>query len=200
MGSVTDAIALHRKVGYSFENGHSLMIVLTLTAIVVLALVAATVLLIRTIGSRGQSLPVTADWISDLSVEHYKPMLRLLDSADIEFLRSQPGYTRDMESKLRAQRCQVFRGYLRSLTSDFQRVCIALKIVMVQSEQDRPDLASVLMHQQVLFATSLLGIHFRLALYRWGICTVDVTNLVRIYDGMRIELCNMVPSAVPNCA
>ena len=176
------------------------MIVLTLTAIVILALVAATVMLIRTMGSGGQSLPVTAEWISDLSAEHYKPMLRLLDSADIEFLRGQPGYTRDMESKLRAQRCQVFRGYLRCLTSDFQRVCMALKIVMVQSEQDRPDLASVLMHQQILFATGLLGIHFRLALYRWGICSVDVTGLVRIFDGMRVELCNMVPSSVPSCA
>jgi hypothetical protein len=112
-----------------------LMILLTLASIVVLALVAATVMLIRTMGSGKQSLPVTAEWISDLSTDHYKPMLRLLDSADIEFLRGQPGYTREMESKLRAQRCQVFRGYLRSLTSDFQRVCMALKIVMVQSER-----------------------------------------------------------------
>ena len=177
-----------------------LMIALTLASIVVLALVAAAVMVIRTMGTGGHSLPVTAEWISDLGTDHYKPMLRLLDSADIEFLRGQPGYTRDMESKLRAQRCQVFRGYLRCLTSDFQRVRMALKIVMVQSEQDRPDLASVLMHQQVLFATGLLGIHFRLFLYRWGICSVDVTGLVRIFDGMRVELCNMVPSSIPSCA
>jgi len=176
------------------------MIVLTLTSIVALVFVAAAVMLIRTMGSSGQSLPVTTEWISDLSTDHYKPMLRLLDSADIEFLRSQPGCTREMETKLRIQRCQVFRGYLRSLTSDFQRVCMALKIVMVQSEQDRPDLASALMHQQMLFATGLLGIHFRLALYRLGICSVDVTGLVRTFDGMRIELCNMVPSSVPSCA
>ena len=77
---------------------------------------------------------------------------------------------------------------------------MALKIVMVQSEQDRPDLASVLMHQQVLFATGLLDIQFRLFLYRWGICSVDVAGLVRIFDGMRVELCNMVPSSVPSCA
>src|SRR5437016_4260868 len=117
---------------------------------------------------------------------------RLLDSADIEFLRGQPGYTRAMESKLRAERCEVFRGYLRCLTSDFQLICMALKIVMVQSEQDRPDLASTLLHQQVLFASGLLGIHFRLALYRWGVCSVDVAGLVRIFDGMRVELCDMV--------
>src|SRR5216684_3763415 len=133
------------------------MIVLTLVSIVVMVLIG-------TMGTGGHSLPVTAEWIADLSLERYKPMLRLLDSADIEFLRGQPGYTRDMESKLRTQRCQVFRGYLRALTSDFQRVCMALKIVMTQSEQDRPDLANALLHQQVLFAVGILGIHCRLFL------------------------------------
>ena len=112
---------------------------------------------------------------------------------------SQPDYSREMESKFRAQRCDVFRGYLGSLTSDFKRVCEALKIVMVHSEPGRPDLATVLVHQQMLFATGMLGIHFRLALYRWGICSVDVAGLVRIFDGMRVELCNMGPSAVPSC-
>jgi hypothetical protein len=176
------------------------MIVLTLTSIVVLALIAATVMLMKMMGNGGQSLPVTAEWISDLSTERYKPMLRLLDSADIEFLRQQAGYTRDMENKLRAQRCQVFRGYFRCLTSDFQRVCMALKIVMAQSEQDRPDLAGILMHQQMLFVSGMLSVHCRLALYRWGICSVDVTSMVKIFDGMRIELCNMVPAGVESCA
>ena len=52
----------------------------------------------------------------------------------------------------------------------------------------------------MLFATGLLGIQFRLFLYRWGICSVDVAGLVRIFEGMRVELCNMVPSSVPSCA
>jgi hypothetical protein len=105
-----------------------------------------------------------------------------------------------MESKLRKQRCQVFRGYLRCLNSDFQRVCMALKIVMAQSEQDRPDLAGILMHQQLLFATGMLSIYGRLLLYRWGLCNVDVTSMVRIFDGMRAELCNLVPSAAAAAA
>jgi len=171
------------------------MIVLTLTSIVVMALLAAAAYLMRMMSCQRHSLPVTAEWISDLSIERYKPMMWLLDSSDIEFLRSQPGYTRDMESKLRAQRCLVFRGYLRCLNGDFQRVCTALKLLMVQSHQDRPDLANVLMHQQMQFATGMLWIQFRLVLYRWGICNVDVTDLVRIFDGMRAELCSLVPSA-----
>src|SRR3954452_17923265 len=116
------------------------MVMPMLILMVVIALITATLILVRRLGTGSHSLPLTAEWISDLSTERYRPMLRLLDSTDIEFLRGQPGYSRDMEAKLRMQRCQVFRGYLRCLTSDFQRVCMALKIVMAQSEHDRPDL------------------------------------------------------------
>jgi hypothetical protein len=176
------------------------MILITLSALVVLALTGAIILLIRTMSGSGHSLPVTAEWINDLNTEQYRPMMRLLDSADIEFLRSQPGYTREMETKLRQQRCQVFRGYLRCLNSDFQRVCMALKLVMAQSEQDRPDLAGVLMHQQLLFATGMISLQCRLVLYRYGVCHVDASGMVRAFDQMRAELCTLVPAAVPSCA
>ncbi|HJZ98027.1 MAG TPA: hypothetical protein VKE70_16065 [Candidatus Solibacter sp.] len=168
--------------------------------LILAGLVAALVILTRSLGSAGQSLPVTAEWIDELSVERYRPMLRLLDSRDLEFLRTQPGYSPQMEAKLRAQRCQIFRGYLRCLNMDFRRVCMALKLVMVQSRQDRPDLASILMHHQIMFTSGMIAIQARLFLYRWGICTVDVSSLVQIFDVMRLELRNMMPAAVPAVA
>src|SRR5690242_18787345 len=127
--------------------------VAVLAGVILVALVAALATLVRTLGAGGHCLPVTAEWIDELSIERYRPMLRLLDSSDLEFLRSQPGYTPKMESNLRAQRCTIFRGYLRCLHMDFRRVCLALKLVMVQSHYDRPDLASALMHHQVMFAS-----------------------------------------------
>jgi hypothetical protein len=83
---------------------------------------------------------------------------------------------------------------------DFQRVCTALKLVLVQSEQDRPDLSSVLLQNQILFASGLLAVHFRLILYGWGICTVDADGLMRIFDGMAFELRHRVPAAMAVCA
>ena len=174
--------------------------VVVLMVLILAGLVAALVILTRSLGSAGQSLPVTAEWIDELSVERYRPMLRLLDSRDLEFLRTQPGYSPQMEAKLRAQRCQIFRGYLRCLNMDFRRVCMALKLVMVQSRQDRPDLASILMHHQIMFTSGMIAIQARLFLYRWGICTVDVSSLVQIFDVMRLELRNMMPAAVPAVA
>jgi hypothetical protein len=173
-------------------------IVISTAALTVM--IAAIVVLLRRMSSAGQSLPVTSQWIDELSTDRYRPMMRMLDSRDIEFLRSQPGYTPKMESKLREQRCQIFRGYLRCLDQDFKRVCSGLKLVLVQSAQDRPDLSAALVHHQIMFASVLLSVHVRLVLYRWGICAVDVSFLVQIFDVMRTELRTLVPAEVPSCA
>jgi hypothetical protein len=174
--------------------------IIVISIVVLAALILATVAVLRKLDSPNRSLPVTAEWIDELSIDRYRPAMRLLDSRDIEFLRSQAGFTPKMEAKLRAQRCQIFRGYLRCLDMDFQRVCMALKLVLLHSEQDRPDLSALLVHHRIMFATGLLAARFRLFLYRWGICTVDVTSLLRIFDVMRIELRTLVPAAMPVCA
>lgn len=161
------------------------------------ALILALALLIRKVAVPSGNLPVTAEWIDELSVERYRPMLRLLDGEDLEFLRTQPGFTPKMAARLRSQRCQIFRGYMRCLSSDFSRVCSAIKLVMLQSGHDRPDLAGALLRHQAMFAAGLLTVQCRVLLYRWGLCGVDVTSLVKIFDMMRLELRTLVPSAVP---
>src|SRR5215469_8223196 len=133
-------------------------------------------------------LPVTANWIEELSPERYHPMMHLLDPDDLEFLQSQPGFTPQMASRLRAQRSEIFRGYLRCLNADFQRVVTALKLILAYSAHDRPDLASALIGQQVRFSLGMANVHVQLFLYRWGLCGVDVKALVGIFDSMRLEL------------
>jgi hypothetical protein len=159
------------------------------------AVVLALFLHVRKLACQSGSLPVTAEWIDELSIERYRPMMRLLDAADLEFLKSQPGFTPKMLEKLRIQRCQLFRGYLRCLSADFGRVCLAIKLVMLQSQDDRPDLAAALARHQMIFAAGVLGARARLFLYRWGICGVDVTSLVKSFDMMQLELRTLVPSA-----
>jgi hypothetical protein len=143
---------------------------------------------------------VTAEWINELSIDRYRPMMRLLDLSDFEYLRSQPGYTPEMEFRVRSQRCEVFRGYLRCLNMDFQRVATALKVVMTHSQQDRPDLAAALIQHQIRFAVGMLLVRCQLYPYQWGIGHVDVTALLGVFDVMRIELGNMVPVETQACA
>jgi hypothetical protein len=161
------------------------------------AFLLALFLVIRRIGFAGSDLPVTAEWIDELSIERYRPMARLLDGSDMEFLRSQPGFTPKILSKLRSQRCQIFRGYLRCLQGDFGRVCSAIKLVMLQSKHDRPDLAAALIRHQLMFATGMITAHCRLTLYSWGLGRVEVSGLVKSFDKMRLELRTLIPAAVP---
>jgi hypothetical protein len=168
--------------------------VIGISIVTFLALATALFLLVRKVAFNGSSLPLTAEWIDELSIERYRPMMRLLDGGDLEFLRSQPGFTPRMATKLRVQRCQIFRGYLRCLNGDFQRVCAAMKVLMLQSRHDRPDLAGVLLQHQAMFAWGMAMVYSRLFLYRWGVCGVDVTSLVRIFDLMRLELRSLVPA------
>jgi hypothetical protein len=170
------------------------MVLLMVLSIPMVLALAAVVVLARKLAFTDTSLPLTAEWIDELSVERYRPMMHLLDDGDAEFLRSQPGFTPAMAAKLRTERCQVFRGYLRCLRTDFQRVCAALKLLMLHSRDDRPDLAGVLVHQQLMFECGMLLVGLRLFLYRWGLCGVDVTDLVKIFDVMRLELRRLVPA------
>ena len=110
-------------------------------------------------------LPLTADWIDDLSFDRYRPMLRLLDDQDLELMRAQPGFRPEMERQVRRQRSKMFRGYLRSLTADFQRVCAVIKLLILHSGNDRPDLASSLLQNQILFAIRLVQVEFSIYLY-----------------------------------
>jgi len=156
---------------------------------------AAIAWLLRQIGHTGTHLPVTADWIEDLSVERYRPMMRLLDPDDARFLTSHPACQSEWERRLRVRRCQIFRGYLRCLNGDFGRVSMAIRILMVQSRYDRPDLARVLIRRRLEFLWRMAAAHVRLLLYGWGCSAVDVRHLVRTFDSLRLELRALLPAS-----
>lgn len=141
----------------------------------------------------GSALPVDTGWIEELSVERYRPMMRLLDSSDITFLRSQPGFTPRLEATLRQERCRLFRGYLGLLETDFRRVSMAVKVLMLQSRYDRPDLASTLLRHQATFALGITLVRIRLALFQLGLGAVDVSMVVKTFDAMRLELRSLTP-------
>jgi hypothetical protein len=142
--------------------------------------------------SHGQ--PLTAQWIEELSIDRYRPMMRLLEPDDLDFLRGQPGFTGGMANRLRAQRCQLFRSYLHNLDQDFQQVAMALRLILLHSSQDRPDLAAALVRQEARFALRMAALRFRLLLFRWNLCRVDAAGVVKIFDSMRLQLQALVPA------
>jgi hypothetical protein len=147
---------------------------------------------------RGLSLPL--DWTPELSVDRYRPMLRLLADDDVHFLRSQPGVTPALVKRLRRQRYQVFQGYLASLQRDFQQACEALSHLAITSQTDRRDLLGALFASRVKFAIGVFRVRCRLVLYRWDVGEEPVARLVNLFEGLQLELLALVPDARANSA
>jgi hypothetical protein len=60
-----------------------------------------------------------------------------------------------------------------------------------------PDLASTLVRSQVAFAAGMLAVQVRLTFYACGVGTPNVADLLKLFNGMRIELRTLVPAAMP---
>jgi hypothetical protein len=169
-------------------------LILGLAAFVCLVVGAVLAFLFRRLIAGPKSLPVSVNWINDLSVARYRPMERLLSEDDYRFLASQPGFDKRTLRRIRAERRKVFRGYLACLSRDFSLVGAALRLMVMYSAQDRPDLAGILYKQQALFAFGMLAVQWRLLLHTCGLGTVDVSGLVHAMESMRMELRLMIPA------
>ena len=139
---------------------------------------------------------VNPEWIKNFSVAAYRPMERLLSEADVEFLKSHPGYEPKMGKALRSDRIRVFRAYLVSLGRDFNRLHLALRLTVLHSPEDRQDLATALIKQKLLFFAGLIAIHVKLGLYTLGVGTVDVRGLIATLDTMSLQLRGLIPAPV----
>lgn len=158
--------------------------------------------LFRTIMSSSRKEALPKDWDNVFTSSRYKPMERLLDPMDREFLAAQPSYSRRMGRRFHANRIAIFRGYARCLGRDFVRVSDALKVFMVHASVDRSALAGLLLRQRLLFSYTMMSLEVKLALHSfgWSAPTVDVRNLVGALDAMRAQLRALTPVAQPTLA
>ena len=148
----------------------------------------------RFVFTSGNKMPdLSFEWLSSLSADRYAPMTRLTDEADFRFLRVQPGFTPDMEERVRDHRYRVFMAYLQSLRSDFEGLATAMKYMLANSDHDRANLSSVLLRTQVAFGWAFVLASVRAYAWRKGLCNVDVRNLLTLFDAVRDELRSAAP-------
>jgi hypothetical protein len=127
-------------------------VTMILIAFVVLVLfVTAFVVFFSRLFTRVDDNESTAEWLNEFSIESYRPMERLFNEADYEFLAEQPGYHPGIAKKLRAERKMIFRSYLRQLAGDFHRLVHVANLMMVYSGDDRSDLAHSIFRLRVRF-------------------------------------------------
>jgi hypothetical protein len=125
--------------------------------------------------------------------DRYRPMLRLLSNDDLAFVSADAR----LQRTLRARRRDLFRGYLRCLTTDYARLLAGVREAMVHSGVDRPDLARALAKNRVLFAIAICKVEFRLALHATGVGNVDISGLVDALEALRGQVSVLSASAAP---
>ena len=126
--------------------------------------------------------------LDGFSIEAYRPMERLFDETDFEFLASQPGYDPSIARKLRAERRRIFRGYLRCLISDFNRLVHLAQLAMVHSSEDRPDLARAIFRLRLNFFWNVANAEVRLALAPLPLGSINAPRLIGCLTSLRENL------------
>jgi hypothetical protein len=165
-------------------------------AVVCLLTAASLRFVFRQLTSRGSPLACEDDcrWLpfQQVTAERYSPMERLLEGRDFEYLMTRPEFNPERLRLFRAERRKMMRRYLSYLKRDHARVCAAIKMLMVQSAQDRPDLAAVLVRQRVIFMLGIMSVRFALSLHALGIEKVSVQQVIQGLDAIRVELESLV--------
>ncbi len=166
-----------------------MVLITVVTAAFFLMAIAVVYLVLQKIQA-DQSVPV-AILSQDSLTERYRPMFRLLDESDCEFIAA--GFPGSSElRRFRAERRSLFRVYLRNLGADHARIIGAIRNLLVESQLDRPDLVKVLYRCQFQFALAMLSVEFRLFLHALGMGTIDVRSLVSAVEGLQLQLQDMV--------
>ena len=145
-------------------------------------------------GSAEQTPDLSTEWICTWSADRYTPMMYLTDESDFRFLRIQPGFTTEMEARVRDQRYRILMVYLDRLRRDFNGLAMALKQVLANADQDRGKLASNLLHAQLAFSWAFVLASARAYAWRSGLGSVDTGNLLVALDRVQTELRSVAPS------
>ncbi|HWR50223.1 MAG TPA: hypothetical protein VN428_03895 [Bryobacteraceae bacterium] len=169
---------------------------LAVVALAILIVAAGFAYVITKLARRKPEPAPDLDWCRQFTTARYRPMERLLRSEDFDFLAAQPGFDPGIGRELEKTRRRIFKRYLRSLGRDFDRLMSAAALVMTQSQEDRPELARILLQHRVGFAWAMAGVRCRLVLNGMGIGTVDVKPLVDAIESARARFTLDAPQPI----
>ncbi len=153
------------------------------------------VFLLRSLFATRSAVASESAECNDFSWRNYKPIQRLLDPTDFNYLRRK-GISEDRIKKLRVERRKIYRLCLRSLAGDFNQVHQALSLLMVHSNADRPDLAAELARQRFVFYRNLLLVEFRLTLNAFGVESMPTVDLFAPLAFLQAQLQQLTPVSV----
>ena len=131
---------------------------------------------------------LTPEWAENFSVSYYGPMVGLLSEEDFQFLARQPGFDFALRRKLRRERLSIFRGYLQKLVSDFNRLHLAIRLMIARQPEDHSHLVGQLIWLKVRFSISLVRVEMSYGLCWLGVRTIRVGDLVCYLEEMSAQM------------
>lgn len=138
--------------------------------------------------------------LSEVRVEKYRPMARLLSAEDLEFLKRQAGYTPEIGRRYRVERRRVMRAYLKALSADFATLHAAASHLLMVAPVDQPALANELMKQRWLFTRGMALAHLNLCLDAVGVGQVQVGSLVESLSSVQRQYSSLSEAVVLSSA
>jgi len=175
---------------------------LSLALVICFSLIALLAVRLLTRGSQCDVNRIELFLSGEGIADHYRPLERLLQKTDWEYLSSQPGMTSAKVRRFRAERRRIFRQYLSHLIADFGALCFLVKALMVQSAVDRSDLAVTLSRTRNAFYWAVATTHLSLMAHAVGFPTVkiEVGSLTRALESISAQARTLQLSAAPSFA
>lgn len=131
----------------------------------------------------------------EFSAARYAPMAGLLNEADLDFLKSQPGFRPEMAKKFSRERRRIFRLYLQELAKDFHRLHAQARIVAASLPADHSPLIGMLIRQQIRFWYEMAAIEAKLSFGWASVGAVQARGLIDAIASMHLELNRVSMSA-----
>jgi hypothetical protein len=146
------------------------------------------------------SLPETAEVVPQsleaISLDRYRPLGRLFNGEDLQFLSTRPGYRPEMAAAVRRSHRRVFRMYLSELSTDFHRLHSAARRLAVEAPETHEHLIGSLVTQQFQFWRIMAGIECQLALDWAGVGSADASRLLDVVKSLH-QAVFTAPGALP---
>ncbi len=133
------------------QGGIETMSWATAGAVVAAALLLLLVWIVRLcVPARGTGRP-GPEWVRRFDARRYDPVHRLLSGEDLEFLPKAPGYSPEIERRLRAARRKALAGYLKWMKADFDRLYMAGKAAIAEAQTDQSEVLAALVRMRAVF-------------------------------------------------
>lgn len=135
------------------------------------------------------------EWVKRFDARRYDPVSRLLSGHDLEFLPSAPGYSTEIERRLRAARRRALAGYLRWMKTDFDRLYLAGKAAIAEAHTDQSDVLASLVRMRAVFLWRYALAMGRLSFSWAGVGLPDARGLAEAVSRLGSTVGTLAPSS-----